>query len=81
MELFLLLELIIDIIVYWASYNLFHIIKIDYLNPILNIKKTDFFHNSIEKPVDTDNITNLLFYIILIVICVWFLYLRRTKQL
>lgn len=81
MQLLILLELIIDVLVYWASYNLFHIIKIEYLNPFLNMNKTDYFHNSVDKPVDSDNIKNLLFYTIIVAMCIWFLYLRSTKQL
>lgn len=81
MNIIALTEIIVDIIIYWASYNLFHIIKLEYLNPLFNIKKTDFFLNSVEKPVDTDNMKNLIFYATIVCLCIYLLYLINTKQL
>lgn len=67
----MIVEYIFDLILYWASYNFLHIIKLNYINPLigLNAHQEYFNNNQNNRPVEDNNGRNLIFYLIIIVIC------------
>lgn len=62
---------IFDLILYWASYNFLHIIKLNYINPLIGLDgyQEYFNDNQNNRPVEDNNGRNLIFYLIIIVIC------------
>jgi hypothetical protein len=63
---------IVDLIAFWAAYNFLQIIKINYINPIMGLDINQEFFNLINnyiRPVEKQNGKNLLFYFIILIIC------------
>jgi hypothetical protein len=81
----MILYYIFDLIIYWASYNFFHIIKINYINPLIGLDNKDYFRNSNNqgnkylRPIDYENCYNLFFYLIIIIICLIMLKYLNNK--
>ena len=70
----MIVSYIFDLILYWASYNFLHIIKLNYINPIIGLDSNQEFFNSNNngnngRIVENQNGRNLIFYLIIIVIC------------
>ena len=68
----MIVSYIFDLILYWASYNFLHIIKLNYINPIIGLDSNqEFFNNGNNngRTVESQNGRNLVFYLIIIVIC------------
>ena len=55
-----------EVILFYSSYNLFHILKLYYINPLMGISNNLEFFNSI--PTDTENFKNLIYYSLLFII-------------
>lgn len=76
----MIVSYIFDLILYWASYNFLHIIKLNYINPIIGLDSNQEFFNNNDgnnngyinnngRIVENQNGRNLVFYLIIIVIC------------
>jgi hypothetical protein len=73
----MIVSYIFDLILYWASYNFLHIIKLNYINSIIGLDiNQEFFNNDNNSDINNNgrivenkNGRNLIFYLIIIVIC------------